>query len=582
MYQRAVNGSRGTASADRITIISIVFFLLIFLIFLRLFKLQIIDHHEYLSLAEEQHFALSELKPERGEVYIHDYQEGADVLYPVALNKKYYVVYGVPNVIKSAQTYAKLLAPVLEMDEETIWRRLDKADDVYEPLKHRVEEAKKTEIENLNLDGIRFQEEVWRYYPEKNIGSQALGFVGYEGDNLVGRYGVEGYWEKDLAGTKGEYLFERDASGRLIPIARRIKEDEQNGTDIVLTLDRSIQFTACSALAATVLKHGADDGSVIIMDPASGAILAMCNYPDFDPNNYNEVEDISVYNNRAIFEPYEPGSMIKGITMAAAIDAGNVTPATTYIDTGEEEIAGYKIHNSDGKAHGLKNMTEVLEESLNTGAIFAARQVGPELFEKYFKMFGFGQLTGVQLETERSGTIENLANHRNEIFMATASFGQGFTATALQVLNAFAAIANKGKMMKPYIVDQIVQPDGKVQKTEPEFVRQVITTQTARTLSAMLASVVKYGHATRAGVPGYYIAGKTGTAQVADQTTGQYSTDVTMHSFVGFAPVDDPKFVVLVKLSRPRGVAWADSSAAPLFGEIAKFLLNYLEVPPSY
>jgi len=308
----------------------------------------------------------------------------------------------------------------------------------------------------------------------------------------------------------------------------------------------------------------------------------MCNYPDFDPNNYSQVEDIGVYNNRAIFEPYEPGSMIKGITMAAAIDAGKVTPATTYIDTGEVKIAGFKIHNSDGEAHGLKNMTQVLEESLNTGAIFAARQVGMELFEKYFKMFGFGQPTGIQMETERSGTIETLAYHHNEIFMATASFGQGFTATPLQVLNSFAVIANKGKMMTPYIVDKIIYPGGKEEKTEPKFVRQVITTQTAQTLSAMLASVVKYGHATRAGVKGYYIAGKTGTAQVADPETGKYSTSVTTHSFVGFAPVDDPKFVMLVKLSHPRSVEFAASSAAPLFGEIAQFLLNYFKVPPAY
>ena len=544
--------------------------------------MQIIDHDKYLGLAEEQHFALSELNPERGEIFIHDYQAGEEILYPVALNKKYYLVYGVPNIIKNPQNYAKILAPILELDEETIWRRLVAEDDVYEQLKRKIDETKKAEIENLNLDGIRFQEEVWRYYPENNISSQVLGFVGYDNDSLVGRYGIEGYWQKELAGVKGEYMFERDASGRLIPIARRIKEEEQNGAEIILTLDRSIQFTACTSLKATVLKYGADNGTVIVMEPATGAILAMCNYPDFDPNNYNKVEDANVFNNRAIFEPYEPGSMIKGITMAAAIDAGKVTPATTYLDTGTEEIAGYTIHNSDGQAHGLKNMTEVLEESLNTGAIFAARQIGIDLFEQYFKNFGFGELTNIQLETERTGTIKNLSYHHNEIFMATASYGQGITATPLQIINAFAVIANKGKLMKPNIIDEIRYPGGKVEKIEPEFIRQVITTQTAQTLSAMLASVVKYGHAKRAAVPGYYIAGKTGTAQVADPETGKYSTDVTMHSFVGFAPVGDPKFVMLIKLTHPRGVAFAESSVVPLFGEIAQFLLNYLHVPPAY
>ncbi len=582
MYKRAAQRQTWSASTDRITILSIVFFLLTALIFFKLFKLQIIDHNLYLKLAEDQHYALSELIPERGEVFIHDYQAGEDIHYPVILNKKYYLAYAVPNQIKNPASYAKLLASVLEMDEEILQQRFAKENDIYEPLKHHLDEEEKKEIQSLNLEGIRFQEEIFRYYPEKNIGSHVLGFVGYDGDELVGRYGIEGFWQKELAGKKGEYVFERDASGRLIPIAQRLKAEEENGANIVLTLDRSIQFAACSALEATVLKHGADDGSVIIMEPTTGAILSMCNYPDFDPNNYGEVEDMSVYNNNAIFTPYEPGSIIKGITMAAALETGKVTPATTYEDTGSLEISGYTIHNSDGKAHGIKNMTEVLEESLNTGAIFAARQVGMDLFEKYFKYFGFGKKTGIQLETERNGTIKTLSYHHNEIFMATASFGQGITATPLQIINAFSAIANKGKLMTPYIIDEIHYPDGKVKKTEPKFIRQVVTTQTAITLSAMLASVVKYGHAQKAGVKGYYIAGKTGTAQVADPETGKYSEDSSIHTFVGFAPVENPRFVMLVKLTHPRSVEFAASSAAPLFGEIAQFLLNYLQVPPAY
>ncbi len=581
MYNRVGQRSSLTAFSDRITILSIVFFLLIIFTVVKLFKLQIIDHQEYLQLAQEQHFALSELIPERGEIFIHDLKARQDVHSPVALNKKYHLVYAVPNLIKNAQSYAKLLAPLLNMPEEVLWQRLSKDNDIYEPLKHRLTEEQKKEIEALNLAGIRFQEEIWRYYPEKNIISQVLGFVGYLKDELKGRYGVEGYWEKELAGERGSFIFERDASGRLIPMARRIKAEQKNGAAIVLTLDRSIQFTACSALATTVLKHGADNGTVIIMEPKTGAILAMCNYPDFDPNNYSEVKDMAVYNNLAIFEPYEPGSMIKGLTMAAALDAGKVTPATTYEDTGSVEISGYTIHNSDGKAHGIKNMTEVLEESLNTGAIFAARQIGQELFRKYFENFGFGQLTGIQLETEKSGSIKTLS-HPNEIYMATASFGQGFTVTPLQIIKAFSAIANKGKLMSPYIIDEIHYPDGKVKKTEPKFIRQVITEQTAMTLSAMLASVVKYGHAKRAAVPGYYIAGKTGTAQVADPATGKYSTDKAIHSFVGFAPVENPYFIMLIKLTHPKGVAFAESSAVPLFSEIAQFLLNYLHVPPSY
>jgi len=551
------------------------------LIIIQLINLQIFQHGKYKDMAELQHLSEKELIPDRGGIYIHDYQAGENILYPAAINKKFYLVYAVPTQIKNINAVVKILAPVLEMDEEALYQRLAKEDDIYEPLKRKLEEEKKIEIEALGLEGIRFEEEVYRYYPEKNIGAQVVGFVGYSGDDLVGRYGAEGYWQEELAGERGSFVFERDAFGRLIPVAKRTKAAQRNGADLVLTLDRSIQFTACRSLEATVLKYGADNGTVIIMDPKTGAILSMCDYPSFDLNEYNKVEDIAIYNNSAIFEPYEPGSVIKGIAMAAALDVGGVTPATTYEDTGTVEIAGYTIHNSDGEAHGIKNMTQVLEESLNTGAIYAAQTVGTEMFYNYMLRFGFGQPTGIQLDTEKIGDIANIS-YKKEIFMATASFGQGFTATPLQVLNAFAAIANKGKLMKPYIIDEVRHPDGKVEKTQPQFLRQIILEKTANTLGAMLASVVKYGHADKAAVEGYYIAGKTGTAQAVDPGTGRYSADITNHTFVGFAPVDNPAFVMLIKLDRPRNVEWAASSAAPLFGEIAQFLLNYLEIPPSY
>ena len=568
-------------TVDRLTILSIVIFFIGALIAIKLFYLQVLKHEKYADLAERQHLVARELMPERGEVFIHDYQLGENELYPAAGNKKFYLAYAMPSQVKNPRSSAKMLSPILEMDEEVLYQRLAKADDIYEPLKHKLEETKKQEIESLELPGIKFEEEVFRSYPEGEILAPITGFVGYQGNALVGQYGIEGYFEKILAGKKGFFVFERDAAGRLIPLAKRVKDEQENGADIVLTLDRSIQFTACNALEKTVLKHGADDGSVVIMDPATGAILAMCSYPSFDPNNYQAAADYKVYNNSAIFDPYEPGSMIKAITMAAALDVGALTPQTAYEDTGSVEIAGYTIKNSDGQAHGIKSMTEVLEESLNTGAIFAARAIGPELFRNYFERFGFGQKTGIQLDSEKAGDITNL-KYEKEIFMATASFGQGFTATPLQIISAFSAIANGGKLMKPYIVDEIKHPDGSVEKQAPQFLRQIILAKTASTLSAMLGSVVKYGHAKRAQVPGYFIAGKTGTAQVANEETGKYYEDRSIHSFVGFAPIDKPRFVMLTKLTNPKGINFAESSAVPLFGEIAQFLLNYLRIPPSY
>lgn len=563
------------------TILSIVIFLFAALIILKLFYLQILDYQKYRQLSELQHLVKKELKPSRGEIFIHDYEVGENSYYPVAVNKKYYLAFSVPNQVKNPKSTAKLLAPILEMAEDTLFQRLAKSEDIYEPLKHKLEEEKKKEIEALKLEGINFVEEIFRYYPEGETASQVVGFVGYKNDELVGQYGIEGYWQNELAGKKGFYEFERDASGQLIPLAKRVKAEEENGANLVLTLDRSIQFTACNALAKMVLKYGATGGSVIIMAPETGAILAMCNYPSFDPNNYGAAENYNVYNNANIFEAYEPGSIMKAITMAAALDVSAITPLTTYEDTGSVEIAGHTINNSDQKAHGIKNMTEVLEESLNTGAIFAARQIGTKLFRNYFERFGFGVKTGIALNIEVEGTIKSLTE-KSEINMATASFGQGITATPLQIISAFAAIANGGKLMKPYIVDEVRYPDGKTVKTQPQFLRQVILQKTATTLAAMLASVVKYGHSKRAGVNGYYIAGKTGTAQVVNPKTGKYSTDVSIHSFVGFAPINNPRFVMLTKINNPQGVRFAESTAAPLFGEIAQFMLNYLKVPPAF
>ena len=335
----------------------------------------------------------------------------------------------------------------------------------------------------------------------------------------------------------------------------------------------------CEKLRAAVAKHGADGGTVVVLDPKTGAVMAICSVPEFDPNDFSKVEDLRRFNNPAIFGPYEPGSIFKPVTMAAAIDAGKVGPNTLYNDEGSVKIGPYTIRNSDGKAHGLQSMTQVLEESLNTGTIFAVRQLGAKPFLKYVEEFGFGSPTGIQLDTEASGDVDSLRK-KGDIWSATASFGQGITTTPIQLAAAYGVLANGGKLMKPYVVDSIEHPDGTVVKTEPQVVRQVVTKRAAALVGGMLVRVIENGHGKRAAVPGYYIAGKTGTAQIAKSDGQGYEKDAFIGSFIGYAPVDDPAFVMLVKIDRPRDVEWAESSAGPLFGDIAKFLLQYLEIPP--
>ena len=352
-----------------------------------------------------------------------------------------------------------------------------------------------------------------------------------------------------------------------------------DGSDLVLTIDRTVQYIVCEKLKASVSRHGADAGTAIVMDPQTGAVMAMCSSPDFDPNVYNQVTDVSVFNNPAVFGQYEPGSVMKPITIAAAIDQGAVTPATTYEDTGSVEIAGFTIKNSDEEAHGTQTMTEVLEKSLNTGAIFAAQAVGKDVFRSYLERFGLGIKTGIEFSPESPGDISSL-KRRGEIYVATASFGQGVTATPMQMLAAFAALANDGKLMRPYIVAEIRRSDGGLEKTEPRLVRQAIGERTATLLGGMLTNVVENGHGKRAGVAGYYVAGKTGTAQVSNPNGPGYLEGVTIGTFIGFAPVADPAFAMIVRIDHPRDVRFAESTHAPLFGEISAFLLQYLQIPP--
>lgn len=490
-------------------------------------------------------------------------------------------------------------------------KKLKKPADVYEPLERKVDEkviknfylaacqtAENLTPEDLTLEnnsmyiinrgkkkelaipGIGFSEKTYRYYPEANIGSNLLGFVGFSGDKQQGRYGLEEYFEQELAGKPGSIKVERDAAGQAIIIGDRVYHQPENGVDLILTINRSIQFMACEKLNQAVARHGADGGSVIIMEPATGAILAMCSSPDYDANNYQDVKNIKTLVNPAIFSQYEPGSIFKIITMAMALDQKKVTPQTAYVDTGKVVIDNYTIENSDRKANGQQTMIQVLDKSLNTGAIFAMRQIGPDLFSDYVKRFGFGEKTGFESEGESKGSIKNLIKKPvRELNAATASFGQGIAVTALQMASAFQAIANKGVLMKPFVVKEIIKTDGSKIATNPAPVAQVISEKAATIVGGMMVDVVENGHGKRAAVPGYWVGGKTGTAQVPKANGRGYELNNHIGSFAGFAPADNPKFVMLVRIDHPRDVDWAESSAAPLFGELAEFMLNYWHVP---
>ena len=632
------NAKRGAISnmPARLRILTVLAILVAGVLILRMFYVQVWRHGHFEKQAANQHVLVEELQPKRGTIFMHDYE--TDSLVPVALSQDLGFVFAVPKEIEDTSSTIDALIDILDLkfdevektlrqaqginDEEVLEEtfeedlephiigteldsyvppeeleteepeedsgpseyelfvaKLSDPNDPYEPVAREVPEEKLSELRERDLPGIYYTREPSRLYPESGIGGHVLGFVGRDDDGKpVGRYGVEGYFEDDLAGVPGKLTTQKDVAGRLVSVGERIYVEPRDGADIVLTIDRTIQFMACKLLRKAVLKHEADGGSVTIMDPKSGKILAMCGYPDFYPGSYNEVESIEVFNNPATFKSYEPGSIFKPITMAAALDTDTVTPSTTFEDMGEVEVGIHTIHNSDLKAHGEVTMTEVLELSLNTGMTYVVGEVGYEAFRDYVKSFGFGEKVRLPLDTESTGDISSLEKD-GDIFAITASFGQGISVTPLQMLQAFGAIANNGILMKPLVVEEVRFSDGYIEKTEAEQIRRVLSAKSSRLLGAMLVSVIENGHAKYAGVDGYYIAGKTGTAQVA--SGGGYSKDETIGSFAGFGPVEDPRFVMITRIDNPASGAFSATTAAPLFGELAEFLLEYLNVAPS-
>lgn len=561
-------------------------FLIAAVIIWRLFVIQVVNHSFYTALAQNQHQVISELQPERGEILVRD--KYSEELYPLASNQKLNLVYAVPKQIVASEETAEKIAPILEMDYEEIIKRLSKEDDLYEPLKHKVSDEKIAELDNLGLSGIDWTPESWRVYPEGGLASHILGFVGFVDEGMQGRYGVESYYEKSLRGKPGFIEVEKDVAGRWISIGQREIKPAIDGDDLVLTIDRAVQYKVEAELSRAVKKWGADSGSIIIMNPQDGGILAMANYPDYNNNQYSEVSDINIFNNSAIFEHYEPGSAFKPICMAIALDYGVVSPTTTYTDTGSVSVGGYTIHNYDHKSYGVQNMTNVLEKSINTGMVFVNRHTGRERLYNGLERFGLNDLTGIDLDSEAETKLKPMNKWRASN-VATVGYGQGIALTPIKLITAISAIANNGKLVAPHIVSEIIHhnEDGSETKEvfEPKVVRQVVKPQTAATLSAMLVSAVENGFAKTGRVEGYHLAGKTGTAQIPLKEERGYDPDQVITSFVGFGPIEEPRFAILVKLDNPKSgenyrVVGANT-AGPVFRELAQFLVNYYQIPPA-
>ena len=532
----------------------------------RLFQKQILQHASYLAMAENQYIVKQDVPANRGKIYFSD-------MFPAATNTRLYQVVAVPKQLGDKNDIAKKLSTVLGVSEDEIFASINN-DKYYALIKHRLTEEEGQKVADLKIKGITVLPESIRYYPEGQLASQVLGFVNASGD---GKYGLEGYYNDELKGIGGEIYGEKDTKGRLFDVSSNLTP--RNGSDFVLTINHDIQYKTEAVLADAVKRYQADSGSIVISDPKTGKILAMANSPTFDPNNYNKIpqDQQQVFNNDSVSDAWEPGSVFKPLIMAAAINEGKVEPDTQGVFSNMVTVNSYEIHTSTDKAYGRETMTQVLENSDNVAMVWVSEQLGKDLMYKYIKDLGFGRKTSIELDNENAGDVKDVKTW-SEALRATTAFGQGLTVTPLQLVNAVGAIANKGILTQPYVVDKTIDYAGKEEPRQQKAISQVIKEDTAKKVTDMMVSVVENGHGKKAAVAGYKIAGKTGTAQVAKPGGGYYD-DRHVGSFVGFAPADDPKFVMLVRLNNPKNVDWAESSAAPTFGEMADWLLKYFGIP---
>ncbi|MCR4275746.1 MAG: penicillin-binding protein 2 [Candidatus Wolfebacteria bacterium] len=528
--------------------ITFLFCVAFLVIIANLYSIQFIKGSIFSAQNQKQNTLASGLDPIRGNIYILDKNK---TQIPIALNKEYSLIFAVPKKIGAEfENYAAQLSTVLGLDKNDLEKKFKKPNDLYELLIQKADQNQVSGVSSLNLKGVYLKKQFLRYYPFDNFASHVVGFVSPANDNdknkdtltEVGRYGIEAGFNAVLAG-----------------------KETKEGDDLVLTIDRSIQAQAEEILSRLVTEKQATGGTIIVQDPYSGRILAMANLPNFDPNNYSKSE-IKNFLNPAVAAVYEPGSVFKVITMAIGIDSGKITPDTKYTDTGSVTLNGRTITNWDNKAHGTQTMTYVIEHSLNTGAVFAEKQIGHGLFFDYLKKFGLNDATGIKLPSEVNGSLRSLVKGK-DINFATASYGQGVSVTPINLISAISIIANGGNLMKPLILDNEKQ----------EVVRRVISEDTAKKVTDMMVSAVEKNFF--AAIRNYSVAGKTGTAFIPDFNKGGYTEDV-INSYVGFAPAYNPKFVILIKLDKPAGAPLSGQTVVPAFKELAQFILNYYNVPP--
>lgn len=554
-----------------------VFVLLFASLIGRLFYWQVVKGSELKKQASYQYKGSKVISAPRGNIYAND------GTWLAVMRTNWLLFAELPKLEKSPKEIADILSPIfvednfesrdeyksaLLLENEKIQAALNRKSVVWVPIKRKLSTEVKEKIEELGIKGLGFDPEESRYYPEGSSSAQLLGFVGKDEEGKdTGYFGLEGYYNISLSGKDGFLQREKDLSGVPILTGGLSEIASIPGTDLTTHIDKRIQNTAEEKLKEGMERYGAKEGSVVIMDPNSGAILGMASSPSYDPAKYSEY-DGSLYKNPAISDTFEPGSVFKVIVMAAGLDAG-VINKDTLCDICDKpyKVDKYFIETWDKKYHPDSSMTEVLVHSDNVGMSFIAERMGADKMYEYLDKFGIGKLTGIDLQGESNIKLRPKGSW-NIVDLATSSFGQGVSTTPIQIVRAAAVLANGGYLVTPRVVDS----GEKIERTK------VISKEAADDITSMMIESAKHGEAKWTDLKGFNVAGKTGTAQIP--IAGHYDAEKTIASFIGFAPANNPKFVMLVTLKEPQSSQWASETAAPLWYSIAKDLFNYFGIQP--
>lgn len=524
----------------------------------RLFAFQVLQDEIWAQKVVDQVTVVE--RPQRGIIFDRN---GA----VLAANKADYQIGVSPNLINDPDEMANQLSPILQRPRYEILAALESGSP-YVLLEGRVSAEVADAIRNLeDTDGLQLDPLPRRFYPQGDLLCHVLGYVDFDNN---GGGGVEGYYQSELAGEA--------ASGtvNISPLEEQTSVTAREGADIVLTIDRTVQYTVERHLQEALAEYGAVSGTIIVMNPRSGAVLAMASEPCYSPDKFYETEE-SLLLNPMVSKQFEPGSVMKIITMAAALDSGTVNPNSTYQDNGVLEVGGHRTVNWDRSAPGTVDMTTLLSRSLNVGAATLATWMGPDVFYNYMQRFNFGRPTGIDLMSEASGLMPLPGSELwTESLLATDSYGQGLAVTPLQMTAAAAALANNGYLMQPYVVQEIHGSNG-VFVHEPTVLSQAVSPEAAQQVTAMMVTAVSR-EVQAALVPGYTVAGKTGTAQIAEN--GIYHPTDVIGTFIGWLPADAPEIVIFVKLDRPTSAPWGSQTAAPAFSKLAQELVVLLDIPP--